>query len=139
MSFVLDRSHYPHPDRRRHRAAQQTKGLASSRASAITRRSGSARGGSMSRSRLEELERVARRIRRHVVLMTHRAKSSHVGTSLSSADVLAVLYGGVLRIDPADPDWPDRDRFILSKGHGCAGLYAVLAECGFFPLERLGE
>ena len=83
--------------------------------------------------------RLATAIRRHVLRMTHRAKSSHVGTSLSMADVLAVLYGGVLRVDPRRPDWPDRDRFILSKGHGCAGLYAVLAECGFFPLERLGE
>ena len=83
--------------------------------------------------------RLATAIRRHVLRMTHRAKSSHVGTSLSMADVLAVLYGGVLRVDSRRPDWPDRDRFILSKGHGCAGLYAVLAECGFFPLERLGE
>ena len=83
--------------------------------------------------------RLATEIRRHVLRMTHRAKSSHVGTSLSMADVLAVLYGGMLRVDPRRPDWPDRDRFILSKGHGCAGLYAVLAECGFFPLERLGE
>src|SRR5439155_24229595 len=83
--------------------------------------------------------RLATAIRRPVLRMTHRAKSSHVGTSLSMADLLAVLYGGVLRVDPRRPDWLDRDRFILAKGHGCAGLYAVLAECGFFPLERLGE
>ena len=80
---------------------------------------------------------LATRIRRHVVNMTHRGKASHVGTSLSMADLLVVLYGGVLRVDPAYPDWPDRDRFILSKGHGCAALYAVLAERGFFPLEWL--
>jgi transketolase len=52
-------------------------------------------------------------------------------------DLLAVLYGHVLRVDPARPDWPDRDRFILSKGHGAAILYAVLAERGFFPAEWL--
>jgi transketolase len=55
------------------------------------------------------------------------------------ADLLAVLYSGILNVDPADPERPDRDRFVLSKGHGSAGLYAVLAERGFFPLERLAE
>jgi len=80
---------------------------------------------------------LARRIRRHVVLMTSRANSSHIGSCLSMTDMLAVLYGRVLRLDPAQPAWPDRDRFILSKGHGCAALYAVLAECGFFPMEWL--
>jgi transketolase len=55
------------------------------------------------------------------------------------ADLLAVLYSGVLQVDPARPKWPDRDRFILSKGHGCAGLYAVLAERGFFPLSWLDD
>ena len=87
--------------------------------------------------RLRTYRRLANRIRQHVVRMTSEAKSSHVGTSLSMADLLAVLYGGVLRVDPAEPDWADRDRFILSKGHGCAGLYAVLAEQGFFPVEQL--
>jgi transketolase len=53
------------------------------------------------------------------------------------AELLAVLYGSVLRVRPGEPSWPERDRFILSKGHGCAALYAVLAECGFFPLEWL--
>ncbi len=82
---------------------------------------------------------LARRIRRHALQMTHRAKSAHVGTSLSMADLLAVLYGAALRVRPHEPAWPDRDRFILSKGHGCAGLYAVLAEIGFFPLEWLDD
>ena len=82
---------------------------------------------------------LATRIRRHVVRMTHAAKASHVGTSLSMADLLAVLYSGILNVDPADPERPDRDRFVLSKGHGAAGLYAVLAERDFFPLERLAE
>ena len=85
-----------------------------------------------------ELRDLATRIRLHAVRMTHRAKSSHVGSSLSMADLLAVLYrGGVLRLTPQTIDDPDRDRLILSKGHGCAGLYAVLAECGFFPLAWL--
>ena len=80
---------------------------------------------------------LATKIRRHVLGMTHRAGSSHVGTSLSMADILAVLYGRVLRIEPANPSWPDRDRFILSKGHGAAAVYAVLAERGFFPIREL--
>ncbi len=82
---------------------------------------------------------LATKLRRHVVRMTHDAKSSHVGTSLSMADLLAVLYAAVLRVDPSNPGLPSRDRFILSKGHGCAGLYAVLAEQGFFPVSRLAE
>ena len=81
----------------------------------------------------------ASRIRQHVVRMTHLAGSSHVGTSLSMADLLAVLYGDALRVRPGEPNWPDRDRFILSKGHGCAGLYAALADRGFFPLIWLDD
>ena len=77
---------------------------------------------------------LAYRIRRHCVLMTSRANASHIGSSLSMADLLAVLYARFLRFDPARPEWPERDRFILSKGHGCAALYAVLAECGYFPV-----
>lgn len=80
---------------------------------------------------------LARKIRRHCVLMTGRANASHIGSSLSTADLLAVLYQKFLRFDPKRPDWPDRDRFILSKGHGCAALYAVLAECGYFPVADL--
>jgi transketolase len=79
----------------------------------------------------------AKHIRRHALKMVHRADASHIGTVLSMADLLAVLYGVVLRVDPARPEWPDRDRFVLSKGHGAAGLYAALAERGFFPLEWL--
>src|SRR4051794_23592502 len=81
----------------------------------------------------------AKRIRRHVVTMTGRANSSHVGSCLSIADILATIYGGVLRFDPQQPSWPDRDRFLLSKGHGCAALYATLAECGYFPKEWLEQ
>ncbi len=82
-------------------------------------------------------ERLARTIRRDCLQMTHRASASHIGTSLSIADILAVLYSGGLRVDPARPGWDERDRFIQSKGHGAAALYAVLAECGFFPRSWL--
>ncbi len=80
---------------------------------------------------------MATRIRVHALRMVHQANASHIGTCLSMADVLAVLYAKFLRVDPAKPDWADRDRFLLSKGHGAAGLYAVLAERGFFPREWL--
>lgn len=90
-------------------------------------------------SKLNGSRALAKKIRQHVVRMTHYGKAAHVGTSLSMADLLAVLYSGVMRVDPKRPNWPDRDRFILSKGHGCAGLYAVLAERGFFPLEWLED
>src|SRR5262249_10099108 len=80
---------------------------------------------------------LARRIRGHALRMLHRAKASHVGSCFSMADLLAVLYGSILRVEPARPDWSERDRFILSKGHGAAALYAVLAECGFFPTDWL--
>jgi len=80
---------------------------------------------------------LGRRIRQSALRMVHKAGASHIGSCLSAADILAVLYGRVLRIDPARPDWPNRDRFILSKGHAAAALYAALAERGFFPCERL--
>src|SRR4051812_38526298 len=69
--------------------------------------------------------------------MVHRANASHVGSCFSMTDLLAVLYGAVLRVDPDRPDWPDRDRFILSKGHAAAAVYAALAERGFFPTTWL--
>jgi len=80
---------------------------------------------------------LAKDIRSHVLRMTHKANASHVGTCLSTADLLAVLYSKILRINPSQPDWSGRDRFILSKGHGCAAVYAALAERGFFPKEWL--
>ena len=82
---------------------------------------------------------LADRIRRHAVEMTHRGKSSHVGSILSIADILAVLYGQVMTIYPDQPDHPGRDRFILSKGHAGAGVYAALAETGFFDPEMLAQ
>jgi transketolase len=80
---------------------------------------------------------LAKRIRLHALRMTSRGGSSHIGAALSMADLVAVLYGETLRIDPANPKWPERDRFILSKGHAGAGVYAALAERGFFPVEKL--
>jgi transketolase len=82
---------------------------------------------------------LAKAIRLHALRMTSTGGSSHVGSVLSMADILAVLYGKILRYDPARPGWPDRDRFILSKGHAGAGAYAVLAESGFFPVEELAR
>jgi len=80
---------------------------------------------------------LAKRIRVHVLRMTNRAKSCHVGGCFSAADLLAVLYGKILRVDPSRPEWTDRDRFILSKGHAAAAIYAALAERGFFPIKLL--
>lgn len=91
----------------------------------------------MNNSGLYRYTAFAKRIREHVLRMTHRGKSSHIGSSLSIADLLTVLYNGVLRIDASQPKWPLRDRFILSKGHGCAVVYAALAEKGFFSLDWL--
>ena len=81
--------------------------------------------------------RLANRVRVHALHMTSGGGSGHIGSVFSMADILAVLYGGVLRVDPAHPKWAQRDRFILSKGHAGAGVYAVLAETGFFPVDKL--
>ena len=85
-----------------------------------------------------EQEEITRRLRHNIVTSTTRAGSGHPSTSLSQVELLTVLYfGGVLRYDPAKPHDPERDRFVLSKGHGAPGLYAVLAEAGYFPEEDL--
>jgi len=87
---------------------------------------------------IPELETVARTLRRHSIQMIAAANSGHPGGSLSAAEIVTALYfGGVLRHDPKRPDWPDRDRFILSKGHGVPVLYAALAERGYFPVNEL--
>lgn len=84
-------------------------------------------------------EEFALRLRRHIVAMCGRGGSSHVGSGLSIADIVAMLYGEVLRVDPDNPQWPDRDRFILSKGHAGAAVYAALAERGFFAASGLED
>src|SRR5258708_26814761 len=87
----------------------------------------------------EESAAMAKKIRVETARMIHRAKSSHLGSAYSMADLLAVLYGRILRIDPKKPEAAERDRFVLSKGHACAALYAVLSERGFFPKEWLED
>lgn len=84
-----------------------------------------------------QLAQFARALRIDVLRMVHRAKSSHIGGCFSIADLLAVLYGEILKVDPLRPQEVDRDRFILSKGHACAALYAALAARGFFPGDWL--
>ena len=83
------------------------------------------------------LAQKAQRIRQHIVRMIGEAGSGHPGGSLSAADLVTSLFFQELRLDPAHPDWPARDRFILSKGHAAPVLYAALAERGFFPVEEL--
>ncbi len=86
---------------------------------------------------LEELQEMCKRVRRHIIEMTGAAKSGHPGGSLSAVEILVTLFFDIMKHDPANPQWPDRDRFILSKGHGCPVLYAVMAECGYTPVDQL--
>ena len=86
---------------------------------------------------IARLEEAARRIRVGVIRGVNQAKAGHLGGPLSAAEVLAALYFRVMRIRPDEPDWPDRDRFILSKGHSSIGLYAALALRGYFPVEEI--
>lgn len=88
---------------------------------------------------VEMVRALAAGIRRDVLKMVHSAKASHVGSCFSIADMLAVLYSHVMNVDPEDPENPDRDRLIVSKGHAAAAIYAVLANRGFFPHEWLDE
>lgn len=82
-------------------------------------------------------EQLAWKIRRHGIEMTHLSGGSHIGAILSVADIMGVLYAEVLSVDPEHPEWEERDRFILSKGHAGAAVYAALAEKGFFAVEEL--
>jgi len=86
---------------------------------------------------IKEMEAIAKKLRRHIISMTGKAGSGHPGGSLSAVEIVTALYFGVLRYNSKDPCWPDRDRFILSKGHAAPVLYATLAECGYFPVEEL--
>ena len=87
----------------------------------------------------QDLNALAKRLRSHALRMISAAKTSHIGSCLSVADILAVLYGSILRVDPKRPGWPERDRLIMSKGHAAAILYAAVAEAGFMPTEALAE
>jgi transketolase len=86
---------------------------------------------------LEELQVIARRIRREIIEMIGAAKSGHPGGSLSAVELVVELYFDHMRIDPKNPTWPDRDRFILSKGHAAPVLYAAMAEAGYTPIDQL--
>ena len=86
---------------------------------------------------LPELEKMARHLRRHVITMIATAGSGHPGGSLSAADIITALYFKAMLHKPGNPQWPERDRFVLSKGHAAPILYAVLAECGYFPVKEL--
>jgi transketolase len=86
---------------------------------------------------IARLEEYARRIRVEVIKAVNHARAGHLGGPLSAADILAALYFHVLRIRPDEPRWPDRDRFVLSKGHSSIGLYAAMALRGYFPVEEL--
>jgi len=88
--------------------------------------------------RINALEEIARKMRFHIVDMVYKAQSGHCGGSLSAADIVTALYFEIMNIDPSNPKWPLRDRFVLSKGHACPVQYAALAMRGFFPVEELG-
>jgi len=92
---------------------------------------------SVDAAEIARLDEVARQIRLAIVRTVNHARAGHLGGPLSAADMLAALYFHVLRIRPDEPAWPDRDRFILSKGHSSVGLYAALALRGYFPVEEL--
>jgi len=98
---------------------------------------GSASPGNNFNLSIAELKEMAKKLRRHVITMTATAGSGHPGGSLSAADIITAFYFKVLRHDPENPRWPDRDRFILSKGHAAPILYAALAEAGYFPVAEL--
>jgi transketolase len=84
-----------------------------------------------------ELVATAKKLRSHILDAIAKAGSGHPGGSFSALEIILTLYSGEMRYDPADPTWAERDRFVLSKGHGVPALYAVMAERGYFPLEKL--
>jgi len=86
---------------------------------------------------IQEIEKTAYQIRKEIVRMTHKAQSGHPGGSLSAIDLLACLFMSEMKQDPANPDWEERDRFVLSKGHASPALYGILAFEGYFPKEEL--
>jgi len=91
----------------------------------------------MDKQKINEFRRQATVIRKHIIDEVYSASSGHPGGSLSCTDILTVLYFHEMRVDPKNPKWEDRDRFVLSKGHCAPALYATLAERGFFPKEEL--
>ena len=94
-------------------------------------------GAFSSAASVEDMKAVAKRLRRNIISMIGKAGSGHSGGSLSAVEIVTALYFKVIRHKPDDPHWSERDRFILSKGHAAPLLYAVLAECGYFPQKEL--
>ena len=90
-----------------------------------------------SASRIQELKAIASEVRFRIVDMVYRAQSGHCGGSLSATDIVTALYFEIMNIDPSAPDWPGRDRFVLSKGHACPVQYAALGMKGYFPVDEL--
>jgi transketolase len=88
-------------------------------------------------SNVQELQAIAKKTRREIIQMITAAKSGHPGGSLSAVEILVTLFFDALNHDPANPKWPDRDRFILSKGHAAPVLYSVLAQCGYTPEDQI--
>ena len=86
---------------------------------------------------VKRLEKLAKKFRREILIMTTKAGSGHPGGSLSAIDIITAIYFHQLRHDPSNPKWEDRDRFVLSKGHACPALYAVLSELGYFPKDEI--
>src|ERR1700683_3747197 len=86
---------------------------------------------------LPELQDLAKQLRREIVVMIGDAGSGHPGGSLSAVEIVMTLFFDTMRIDPANPKWSDRDRFILSKGHAAPVLYAAMAEAGYTPIDQL--
>jgi len=107
-------------------------------ASAYDARAGAVLTGTPSKPlSLDEMNAMAKKLRRHIINMIAKAGSGHPGGSLSSVEIVTTLYFNVLRHSPSNPHWPERDRFVLSKGHAAPLLYAALAESGYFPIEEL--
>lgn len=93
----------------------------------------------LTQDKIGTIMKAAERIRKDCIWMSTRAGTGHLGPALSIADILATLYLGVMKVDPKNPEWPDRDRLILSKGHGCLALYSILSQVGFFDRKYLGD
>lgn len=93
----------------------------------------------MTRQELNDCKALAKKIRLHCLQMVWNGQSGHIGSMLSTADIYPVFYKKNLKVDPANPKMPDRDRFLLCKGHGGAALLACLAEQGFFPMDWLNR
>jgi len=87
--------------------------------------------------RTKRLEEIALKIRRHIIRDIYEAGSGHPGGSLSATEIMTALYFYIMRHDPKNPKWKNRDRFVLSKGHSCPALYAALAESGYFDVKEL--